>query len=341
MVWLERYKTGEVRKIIALLNKADADLVAQIAARMTRIEQRGYDLGKVTTERLDALLKAIREQRADAAKALYEATRDDLLDFAQYEADFQAKVITGAVSNAGAEISVAAPAVSQLKAAATRQPFQGRLLREWYRDLGADQARKVSGAVRIGIVEGQTTDQIVRRIRGTRSRQYRDGILEIGRRDAQTVVRTAIAHVSARAQDELYAANTDIIQGVKWVSTLDSRTSAICRARDNKIYPQNSGPRPPAHFNCRSRVVAVLGPSSIKGTRASAAGPVPDDMDYGAWLRKQPVAVQNEALGVKKAQLFRKGGLSIDRFADGSGKEYTLAELKARDSEIWNKVFDE
>jgi SPP1 gp7 family putative phage head morphogenesis protein len=234
---------------------------------------------------------------------------------------------------------LAAPAISQLKAAATSQPFQGRLLREWYRDLGADTARKVSDAVKIGIIEGQTTDQIVRRIKGTKARQYRDGILEIGRHQAQAIVRTAIAHTSARAQDELYAANADIIEGVKWVSTLDSRTSARCRALDSKVFPVNSGPRPPQHFSCRSRVIAYLGEFKTKGTRASAIGPVPDDMNYSDWLKKQPVAVQNEALGVKKAQLFRKGGMSIDRFADSTGKEYTLDELRVLDSQIWNKVF--
>lgn len=332
MVWMERYKSSEVKKIISLLNKADDDLVAQIAARLTRIEARGYDLGKTTTKRLDELLKFVKDERAEAMKALYEVNRDDLFDFAQYEAEFQSRVITSSAASAGVSVEMAAPALSQLKAAATSQPFQGRLLREWYRDLAADTAKKVSDAVKIGIVEGQTTDQIVRRIKGTRARQYRDGVLEISRNHAQAIVRTATAHVANRAKQELYAANEDILEGVKWISTLDGRTSARCRSLDSKIFPVNSGPRPPQHFNCRSAVIAYLGPSSIKGTRASAVGPVPDDQDYGTWLRKQPVAVQNEALGVKKAQLFRKARLPIDRFSDTTGREYTLDELRKKDA---------
>lgn len=342
MVWLERYKTSEVKKMLAILAKADSDLVEQIAARLVKIEQRGYDLGPETTKRLESLLKLIREDRAEAFKALNSATQADLFDFAGYEAGFQSRVITNAAAGAGVSLEMAAPAVSQLHAAVTKQPFQGRLLREWYSGLGQAAAQRLSDAVRIGIVEGQTTDQIVRRIRGTRARQYADGLMEISRRDAANIVGTAISHVSNRAKDELYAANDDILKGEKWVSTIDSRTCVRCSALDGQIFKVGQAPPRPVHFGpCRCTVVPYLGPTSIKGTRASAIGPVPDDMNYGDWLKNQPVAVQNEVLGVKKAQLFREGGLEMSAFVDKTGKEYTLDELKRRDAAIWEKVFDE
>lgn len=342
MVWLERYKTSEIKKIIALLNKSDADLVKQIAGRLVKIEQRGYDLGPDTTKRLNELLKDIREQRAEAASALHEKTRRDLFEYAAYEADFQARLIQSSIAGNGATVVMIKPAVSQLQAAVTKQPFQGRLLKEWYRDLGTDQARKITDAVRIGITEGQSTDQIVRRIRGTKARNYRDGILEIGRRNAANIVGTAISHVANRASDEVYAANDEILFGEKWVATLDSRTCPRCAALDGKVFELGKAPARPLHFGpCRCRTVPYLGPTSIKGTRASAVGPVPDDMNYEEWLRKQPVSVQNDVLGEDKAQLFRKGGMSLDRFIDRAGEEYTLEDLKRRDAEIWNKVFKE
>ena len=335
MVWLERYKTSTSKKILTLLNKADDDLIEKIAGRLVKIEQRGFDLGKQTTERLKALEAVIRDDRKALYQAVYGETRDELFDFAVYESDFQARLIETA-----AQIELVRPAASQLKAAATSQPFRGRLLKEWYSGLEQKTARQVNDAVRIGIVEGETTDQIVRRIKGTRARQYRDGVLDISRRDANAVVRTAVSHVSNRAANDVWDANADIIKGVKWISTLDGRTSAICRQRDNKIYAVGKAPAIPAHFNCRSTTVPYLGEFKTKGNRASKGGPVPEDTSYGDWLRKQPNAVQEEVLGVKKAQLFRKGDMSIDRFQDATGKEYTLAELKKRDSEIWNKVFN-
>jgi|GEM_PF-3706324 len=90
---------------------------------------------------------------------------------------------------------------------------------------------------------------------------------------SESVVRTAVNHVSNVARDDVFAANSDIIAGVKWVSTLDGRTSAICRGRDGHVAPTPgredelpadyprlvpSNVRPPAHWGCRSTVVAVF-----------------------------------------------------------------------------------
>lgn len=334
MVWLERYKTGTAKRILDLLNKADEDLTEQLAARLIKIEQRGFDLGKATTQRLEALYKMVNDDRSAVYKAMYDLNKEELFLFVAYEADFNAKLIENI-----AGVTLDRPAAAQLRAAVTAEPFRGRLLREWYKGLEQAAASRVKDAVRIGIVEGQTTDQIVRRIRGTRARGYSDGALDISRRDANTIVRTSVAHIQDRASSYVWAANDDIVEGLIWVSTLDGRTSPICRERDGKIYKVNKAPPTPAHFNCRSRKVAYLGEFSLEGTRASTGGQVPKDVSYGDWLRKQPKAVQQEVLGVKRAKLFNEGGVSIDKFQDSTGKTYTLDELRQRERDVWDKVF--
>ena len=115
--------------------------------------------------------------------------------------------------------------------------------------------------------------------------------------------------------------------------------NSICRERDNRVYTLEDAPPIPAHFSCRSRKVPYLGEFKAKGNRAAQGGSVPEDTSYGDWLRRQSKATQEEVLGVKKARLFREGGLPIDRFQDATGKEYTLAQLRQRDNEIWNEVF--
>ncbi|MGT2493119.1 hypothetical protein ACU4GD_28060 [Cupriavidus basilensis] len=55
-------------------------------------------------------------------------------------------------------------------AAALSRPFQGRLLKEWASNIEADRMVRIRDAIRIGFVEGQTTDQIIRRVRGTRAK---------------------------------------------------------------------------------------------------------------------------------------------------------------------------
>lgn len=320
MHWLERYKSGEVRRIVGLLNAADRDLVERILLRLDRIG-RGDRLSKAETERLDALLAEIRNTKRELSYALYEEARAELTDFASQEADLKAGMIETA-----AAVELTRPSFSQLKAVVTARPFQGRILREWYEGLGEGQGQRISDAIRIGITEGQTTDQIIRRIRGTRALRYTDGILEIGRRETAAVVRTAIAHVSNKAAEELYFANDDVIQGVQWISTLDSRTTTICASRDGKVYKVGQGPRPPAHWNCRSVCIPYLGVSD--GNRASQFGPVPRSDTYETWLRKQPADFQNEVLGKGKAELFRKEKLSLDSFVDRTGKEYTLQQVR-------------
>jgi len=338
MVWLERYKTRQVRQILSLLNKAEADVIEQLSIRLSKISERGIDLGPDTTKRLNEISKYLDTTHKELSAVLFASLNDELQDFAVYEADFQARLIENAVAPYVA-IDLKRPGINQLKAIVTKQPFQGRLLKSWFSDLTADQKTKINTTIRLGLTEGQTTDQIIRRIRGTKARQYRDGALEITRHHAESITRTAIAHVSDRASNDMWMGNADIIKGLKYVATLDGRTSAICRSRDNKVYALGKSPYLPAHFNCRSRVVPYLGETSIKGTRASEIGQVPQDLKYGDWLKKQPKATQEDVLGVSKAKLFREGGLSIDKFSDSTGKAYTLNDLRNRDRGAFDKVF--
>jgi hypothetical protein len=120
----------------------------------------------------------------------------------------------------------------------------------------------------------------VRTLRGTKAGQYKDGILSTSRRHAETIVRTAANHISNAARDQVWQANSDIVRGVRWTSTLDGRTSLTCQSRDGHVAPIGDKPlapgevrlsppdaRPPAHPNCRSVVVAVLDGLGIIGER--------------------------------------------------------------------------
>jgi hypothetical protein len=140
-----------------------------------------------------------------------------------------------------------------------------------------------------------------------------------------------------------YEANKDIVKGVQIVATLDNRTTEICMSEDGKVYDVGDGPRPPFHFNCRTTTTPVLkslremgfksptGKPLSKATRASVNGQVPARQTYGSWLKRQPKAVQEDALGVEKARLFRHGDLTVDRFVDDRRNVLTLDELRRRE----------
>lgn len=334
-IYVQRFGGGQVRRYLALLNRADADMVDIIRTRVARIADRGYDTGPATTARLNEVLDSIRQLIAAAHQAANAELTDGLQGFADYE---RAWHVTQLQTQLPAALSVSAPPLPAVTAAVFKRPFQGRLLSEWMEGIEASRRARVRDAIRIGLVEGQPIDQIVGRIRGTRARGYQDGLLEIDRRGAEAMVRTAVNHTSNAARQEVFADNEALIKGIRWVSTLDGRTTAICQSRDGKVYPVDRGPRPPAHIGCRSATVAVLKSWKELGIdvedapplmRASLNGQVPGDLTYGEWLKRQSAAFQDDVLGKAKGALFRTGKLSLDRFVDKSGKELSLDQLKA------------
>ena len=71
---------------------------------------------------------------------------------------------------------------------------------------------------------------------------------------------------------------------------------------------------------------------------ADHLGELERDQAYGAWLKAQPAAVQDAALGVTRARLFREGGMAVERFVDPAGRPLTLEELAARRPEAFRRA---
>ena len=68
---LIRYQNSVVYKIIALLNRTDADLVAQLAATIERLPVEAF-----TVERLDSILASVRQINAQAYAKVREALQN-------------------------------------------------------------------------------------------------------------------------------------------------------------------------------------------------------------------------------------------------------------------------
>lgn len=337
---LEIYSNSVVRRVIAILNRVEPDLIEQIAQARARLPAESF-----TVERLDQLLQSARLINSQAYQQIYTLLEAEMQDLTEYEGQFQARQLT-----AVQPLQVAMIAPGEVAAAALSRPFQGRLLREWISGLDAESARQIRDAVRIGYIEGETTDQIITRIRGTRSARYTDGILEIQRRHAKTIAITAVAHTAGYAREALFTENVDIIKGVRYTATLDMRTTILCASRDGNLYPiGKQRPSLPAHMRCRSVYVPVTKSFAELGltgedalpqgmTRASLDGYVPQTTTYQKWLERQSVERQNEVLGETKAKLFREGNLPLTRFIARDGHEYTLDELRARDAAAFAKA---
>lgn len=342
---LSQYANSVVRRIIALLNRSDAELAARLTIALEQLPASAFSV-----ERLETLLASVRALNAAAYDAVGRELASEMRGLADAEAAWQARTLTAALpAQVQASVGVAAVNAEQAYAAAMARPFQGRLLAEWARSIEADRMARIRDAVRQGYVQQETVAEIVRRIRGTRAKAYADGLLEIDRRAAEAVVRTAVSHTAGLVRDRTYEANGDLIKAEQWSSTLDTRTSEICRPRDGKLYepkthkpighsfPWLGGPGR-CHWRCRSvsvpitksfRELGIDADDLPPGERASMDGQVPADQTFAQWLRKQSAARQDEVLGPVRAAMLRAGA-PLDSFYDARGRALTLEQLRDR-----------
>ena len=310
-VYLERLKAGYIRNYESTVRKLDK----AIRDIITALEVDTLD--ELTQKELNSLLKDLRQTEL----AIYQAHTDNLMEgleeLSGNEVDFE----TEALKKATIATSIAT-ASSGVWASTLRNPVQatGELLEPFVQGLTARQVSRIEREIRNSVAQGRTISQTVQAIRGTKRNNYRDGVLRRNWEDARTVVRTATQHVSSQARAATWAANSDIIDGYQWVSTLDGKTSQRCRSLDGQAFEVGKGPMPPIHPNCRSTTVPYFKDDielwDKDATRSAETGPVPVSTSYYEWLKQQPVAFQNDAIGPTRARVLRDGGLSAEEFSD-------------------------
>jgi SPP1 gp7 family putative phage head morphogenesis protein len=150
----------------------------------------------------------------------------------------------------------------------------GKVLSKAFRGIAVDQAERFGQVVRNGLLTGETTQSIAKRLIGNlqfgeRAKTMRQLAAAGGQATAvangqvMTLVRTSINQVANTASQQVYEANQDITKEYRYVATLDSRTSSICAALDGQKFPYGRGPMPPQHFNCRSTTVPIIDPDIL------------------------------------------------------------------------------
>lgn len=309
--WL-RMGERKSRQVVSVLKEVDDSLARLLAS--SSLDGAPYSAARAENLRvqIEAIINAVHAKikSETAASALETAKETAAEELAEWQ-----KILP-----AGIDVITPNPGVL---ATMIEKPYTGGRLEEWAEQLRRGDVQRTWYRVRQGMIEGQTTDEIIRGVRGSKSLNYKDGVRQVTRRGAQAFVRTAINHGANSGRQAMWDANSDLIKGVQWVSTLDTRTSPICRARDGELFPVDSGPRPPAHPNCRSTTVSVLKSAEElgipldklpPGTRASMNGQVPATQTYYDWLKRQPVSVQKEVLGKRDFDAWQASGKAPDFF---------------------------
>lgn len=328
-IFLQRYSTGEFKRIEPLLRSLRRDIKRALNANRSAlsIDQQS---------RLNILLAdinlIIQQHTAKLQDRLTQISRP----LAQNELDFYETALGQSVTVplAGLPASAVAVAANPTVNLVSGQNIESKTLTQIIRDLDARTLENVREEIQKGILSGETATAITRRataIVQTRTTQQ-----------VEAVVRTYINAISAEAAQQVASTNRQLLSGMKWLSVLDKRTTPVCQARDGKIYPIGSPIRPPAHFRCRSAFEMIVKheyrvPDQTR-TRSAMNGPVSEKVDYEKWLRDQPEDVQREVLKGARYELFVKGKLPLDRFVDDRGIEYTLDQLRALNPVAWGKA---
>lgn len=319
-VFLQRFAGGQVRESLPILRQMARDIRAALQRQ---------DLTDFQTARLVALQIDIQTITAAAGVSLRDLMTGNMVEFAEYEAQFTQRLLQGAVTVELAGVSTVA-----LGAAVTAAPMTlvsgKRVVNTTFAGIfdvfASGASREIMTAVQAGITAGATNAEITRNVMSMVNNRTRA--------QAEAVVITAANKAGSTARAELYKANADVLKGEEWTSVLDLSTTDVCMGRDGNLYPVGQGPQPPAHYRCRSVRVPVVDDrfAALRegATRASMDGPVSSKTTYNSWLKSQPKAIQDEVLGPERAKLFR-GGMNVDKFTDDAGRTLTLDELRARE----------
>jgi SPP1 gp7 family putative phage head morphogenesis protein len=372
---LNRFSTGTSKKLVKQYDRIINDAIDQLARieRMPRAKQPKYKADRLRSllKQLDASLKGwSNKSAAQMVKELDGITRLQG-EFAQIQL---AKALPNvpAVSNAvvnplnvtkgyaesvvnSKPIDINASLLSddlQAKVKGIRQKFSltskqgslvnlpnGQNLKQAFRGLAAKQGELFGRTVRDGLLTGEPTAQLARRLRDQL-------IFEDGKpfkpNQVTNLVRTSVQQVSNDAAQAVYENNQDLTKKYKWVATLDSRTAPECRVLDQQIFKYGEGPTPPQHFGCRCRTIAELDyeglgitpPKTPLGKRAAEGGSVPSGTSYGKWLKDQSASYKAKSLGKNKVKYFnslsKKYGpdQALKKLVREDGSSKTLKQLQ-------------
>lgn len=335
-----QFSSGEFSKFLPFMDELQIfliDLVSSESGQRKLLTISGTR--ELMKEANDKVLELIGGQNIDFI--------DDFPDFAAQQAEF----VEMSLNRAVIDYDALTPPIPLIVREAYRVPLvfdnSAFLLKDYIKEITSKTQQNVKAAIFNGYANGMTTQQIVAQIKGGKNVK---GAIPSSKFEIERVVRTSLNHVATTSRQKTYKENKKLIIGYSWLSTLDSRTSTICRHRDGTLYLYDDkfNPLPPAHPFCRSTTVpelrkdAPLAGIGEPDTRSSAGveggKQVKASLNYYDWLKTQPASFQDEALGRTRGLIFRNSGLSIDEFKAASvgqfGKPLNLEQMRAKNKEI-------
>lgn len=208
--------------------------------------------------KLSLVNKAIAKAIEASTTPAWEETSNQLTELAVYESSYYAELIGGYAWR-----RMKTPPQRQVKdwmerALMVLESNQRKRAGTWPEFVSANQGSfidAVQGLVKSGYMNGETVNDMARNLR-----PLVDGLLK---REAESLVRTAVQFYANEGRQQMIAANKDLIAREIPYVTFDNRTSATCRSIDSLYsegWPVGESPigYPPYHFGCRTTIVPLV-----------------------------------------------------------------------------------
>lgn len=336
---LLRLEAGVRARVMRLLNELQVELSSRLMAP--------NQLTTFTKDRLRTLLKQANESM-DQYYVRIEGEMDQML---RGLADLQAQQVSRVLT---IQTAASLPTETFLARLVSNVLIHGAPSASWWEKQNLDTAFRFAGAVRRGVAQGETNEQIVARLVG-KPRLGIPGVMEVSRRNARSLVQTSIQTVANASRMETFRQNSNVIKGIRQLSTFDSHTTEICLAYSEGEWDLEGEPLEgtnlpfineggsvdgvPRHWGCRSVMVPItktfreLGIDMNEipgGARASAEGPVSNRITMEEWLDSRTTQQQDEQLGPGRAKLWREGNLTLEQLLSLDGTKLTLDQLRRK-----------
>ena len=276
-----------------------------------------------------AVMAAVEEMKVFLTQ-LYDAARRMMKAIVQAHVGSSIRVMEGSVKTRG--LIPYTPAVARQRVAALANTSRWK---EQTKRISKRTQSRVRRILADALAKGQLPSEIEARLESEISSP----------RDWEGFVRTAIQQVNNAAQRDMYDENEDVIGGIQYVGTLDTRTCIVCAADDGKIFwheprdgqlSKSDAPSTPRHIRCRCNYVPILRSAEDLARRAGVKlspdaakyldGQAAERKSYSQWLSKMDEGTKRAALGARRYDLYSRG-VPITQFAAG-GRALTAEQLQ-------------
>lgn len=349
--YLQRLSSSSIHEILNHFDDLSLEMLKQLRDLLDDLneaEKTTLTSGKYTTASLKAIQGVMTNWQQSISTILPEILDISMIALASYESAYIYKLA-----------NKRAPEISgkTLLNKAKKTPYAGGQLLDYiFPNVAESVRKKAEYVIRDGVSIGQTNQEIIQRIKGTKARNYADGLLNQTRNVIDAEVRTARAHLSNDVYLQTWSALG--FEYTRDVATLDGRTSFGCAVKDGRVQLIGIGhEKPPYHHRCRTVQVGCDKDGKLDGLRPFVAdnrpvkgipkdqrdgkiGQVDANTTYKDWFDRQDESFQEKWLGPVKYKLYKEGGFSIDKFVDPlSGRKFTLDELRKADEKGFESVF--